>query len=246
MPLDREASFTWLGHSAVLVQTQAGKSILFDPWLENPKSPITADEITTVDVLLVSHGHFDHAGGALSNALMVASRTRPVWPAVHEMDLWLRRNYAYSDGVIGMNKGGSVETAGMRVTMTAADHSAGDWNAAGETTLYFGEPVGFIVELDDGFTFYFAGDTNVMSDMRLIGEMYRPELALLPIGGHYTMGPRGAAMATEMLGVSHVLPIHWGTFPVLTGNPDELRVELDARGLSDVEVHGWAPGETVR
>jgi L-ascorbate metabolism protein UlaG (beta-lactamase superfamily) len=126
--------------------------------------------------------------------------------------------------------------------MVGADHSAGDWNPGGETTLYLGEPAGFVIRLEDGTAIYHAGDTNVFSDMRLIGELYRPDVALLPIGGHFTMGPREAALAVELLGVEAVAPIHWGTFPLLAGTPAQLRHELDARGLRGVVVHDWSPG----
>jgi L-ascorbate metabolism protein UlaG (beta-lactamase superfamily) len=129
--------------------------------------------------------------------------------------------------------------------MTGADHSSGDWNASGDTTVYLGEPAGFVLELEDGFRLYHAGDTNVFSDMRLIGELHHPDLALLPIGGHYTMGPREAALAVELLGVRHLMPIHYGTFPILTGTTEQFRAELDARGLADVEIHAPAPGGTV-
>jgi L-ascorbate metabolism protein UlaG (beta-lactamase superfamily) len=144
-----------------------------------------------------------------------------------------------------MNKGGTVVAAGIRVTMVHADHSAGDWHPGGETTLYLGEPVGFVVELENGFRFYFAGDTALFGDMRLIRELYQPELAFLPIGGHFTMGPREAALAVEFLGVKHVIPIHYGTFPILAGTPDQLRAELVARGLGDVVVYAPEPGGSV-
>jgi L-ascorbate metabolism protein UlaG (beta-lactamase superfamily) len=144
-----------------------------------------------------------------------------------------------------MNKGGTVEVAGIKVTMVHADHSAGDWNSGGETTLYLGDPVGFVLEFENGFRVYAAGDTDPFSEMAFIRELHAPELAILPIGGHYTMGPRGAALATELLGVRHVIPAHYGTFPVLTGTPDELRAELAKRGLGDVEVHAPRPGERV-
>ena len=144
-----------------------------------------------------------------------------------------------------MNKGGTVEAAGVRVTMVRADHSAGDIYAGAESALYLGEPVGFIVELENGFRFYFAGDTDVFGDMRLIAERFRPELAFLPIGGHFTMDPAAAAMAVELLGVKHVLPMHYGTFPILAGTPDALRSELGSRGLAHVEVHAMNPGESV-
>ena len=242
MAFGRDCVITWYGHSCVEVRTAGGRTILFDPWFTNPVSPRSPDEVDRCDLMLLSHGHDDHLG----NALQVGSRTRPEWPAIHELQLWLSRNYAGADKVIGMNKGGTVTAAGMRVTMTRADHSAGAWNAGGETTLYLGEPAGFVVELEDGTRLYHAGDTNVFSDMRLIADLYRPDLAMLPIGGHYTMGPREAALAVELLGVKHVLPIHYGTFPILAGTPAELRAELAARGLADVEVHDVAPGGTVR
>jgi L-ascorbate metabolism protein UlaG (beta-lactamase superfamily) len=242
MGLDRDTTFTWYGHSCYEVRTPGGKTILFDPFLANPKSPRTADSIDRCDILLVTHGHFDHMG----DAVQLASRLRPVWPCIHEMSLWLaRRLPGGADAALGMNKGGTVETAGIKISMVHADHSAGDWNPGGETTLDLGEPAGFVVELENGFRFYFAGDTALFGDMRLIRELYAPELAFLPIGGHFTMGPRDAALATEFLGVKHVIPIHYGTFPVLAGTPDQLRSELAARGLGDVEVHAPEPGGSV-
>jgi L-ascorbate metabolism protein UlaG (beta-lactamase superfamily) len=162
------------------------------------------------------------------------------------MSLWLgRRLPGGADAATGMNKGGTVEAAGVKVTMTHADHSAGDWNAGGETTLYLGEPVGFVIELENGFRFYHAGDTNVFGDMRLIGELYQPELLILPIGGHFTMGPREAALAVELLRAKHVMPIHYGTFPLLAGTPAALRAALDDRGLRDVDIHAPEPGGSV-
>ena len=125
-------------------------------------------------------------------------------------------------------------------------HSAGDWNAEAGVPLYLGEPAGFVVELENGYRFYHAGDTDVFGDMRLIGELHRPDIALLPIGGHYTMGPREAAKAVELLGVKHVIPIHYGTFPLLSGTPDQLRASLAERGLGDVTVYALEPGGLAR
>ena len=242
MSLDRDVTFTWYGHACIEVQTPGGKVVLIDPWFGNPKSPRAADSIARCDLLLVTHGHGDHMGDALA----LASRLRPAWPCIHEMSLWLaRRLPGGNDATTAMNKGGTVSAAGLRVTMVHADHSAGDWHPGGETTLYLGEPVGFVVELENGFRFYHAGDTDVFGDMRLIGELHRPDLAILPIGGHFTMDPRAAALAVELLGVKHVMPIHYGTFPLLAGTPDQLRAELAARGLTDVEVHAPEPGGTV-
>ncbi len=243
MGLDRDTAFTWYGHACVEVTTPGGRTILIDPWFGNPLSTKSADAVDRCDLLLVTHGHSDHMGEAVA----IASRLRPAWPCIHELSLWLARQLpGGADQVTGMNKGGTVEAAGLRVTMTGADHSAGDWNADGGVPLYLGEPAGFVVELENGFRFYHAGDTAVTSDMRLIGELYRPDLAILPIGGHYTMGPREAALAVELLGVKDVMPIHYGTFPVLAGRPDQLRAELAAQGLGAVTVHDPAPGGSVR
>jgi L-ascorbate metabolism protein UlaG (beta-lactamase superfamily) len=144
-----------------------------------------------------------------------------------------------------MNKGGTVEVGGIKVSMVRADHSSGDLYSGAESPIYMGDPVGLIVELEDGFRFYFAGDTDVFSDMRLIAERYNPSFAFLPIGGHFTMDPVGAAQAVELLGVEGVAPMHYGTFPVLAGTPDQLRGELAKRGLGDVTVHATSPGGTL-
>jgi L-ascorbate metabolism protein UlaG (beta-lactamase superfamily) len=242
MSLPPRTRITWYGHSCFEIVTPRGTTVLIDPWFSNPMSPKAPDTVDRCDLLLVTHGHFDHLGDAVA----IASRLRPEWPCIHELSLWLARQLpGGGDQATGMNKGGTVEAAGLRITMTTADHSAGDWNAGGETTLYLGDPVGFVIELEDGSRLYDAGDTRAFGDMRLIRELYRPDVAFLPIGGHYTMGPRGAAKAVELLGVSRVVPIHYGTFDALAGTPDQLRSALKARGLVDVQVISPQPGETV-
>jgi L-ascorbate metabolism protein UlaG (beta-lactamase superfamily) len=242
MTLPIDTTITWYGHSCFEIRTPGGRTILLDPYFENPRSPRTADSIERCDVLLVTHGHFDHMGDAVA----LASRLRPAWPCIHEMSLWLARQLpGGADQVIGMNKGGTVEAAGLRITMTTADHSAGDWNAGGDTTLYLGDPVGFVIELETGYRIYHAGDTRAFGDMTLIRDLYRPDLAILPIGGHFTMGPDEAAVAVGFLGVSDVIPMHYGTFPILTGTPDELRAAIAARGLPEVTVHAPEPGGSL-
>jgi L-ascorbate metabolism protein UlaG (beta-lactamase superfamily) len=236
------ATFTWYGHSCFELRTPGGKTVLFDPWFGNPTSPRAVDDVSACDLLLVSHGHFDHLGSGPrdvrnADALQIARRTKPTWVCIHEIDLWLGEQLGDAAGtVIGMNKGGTVEAAGLKVTMVEAHHSAGDWSAAGEGPLYLGEPVGFVLDFEDGRRVYYSGDTDVFGDMALIGEMHRPDVAFLPIGGHYTMGPAGAARAVQMLGVRGVVPVHYGTFPILAGTPDQLRDELSQRGLADVQV----------
>jgi L-ascorbate metabolism protein UlaG (beta-lactamase superfamily) len=248
MAIGRDTTFTWHGHAAMEVRTPGGLTLLFDPWLGNPKSDKPAGKVDRCDVLLVSHGHFDHLGGggdAQPDAVVIAERTKPAWPAMHELSLWLGGQLkASGDGVIGMNQGGTVDARGIKVTMVPAIHSSGDLYGS-QTPHYLGSPVGFIVEVENGFRFYYAGDTTVFGDMKLIGELYAPELALLPIGGHFTMGPREAAMAADLLGVRHVIPIHYGTFPILAGTPDALRTELKSRGATRIEVHAPEPGASV-
>lgn len=245
-------TITWWGHACVEVLTPGGRTVLFDPWFGNPRSPRSADEVERCDVMLVTHGHHDHLGAAPggvreADALAIARRTRPVWPCIHEMSLWLEDRLAGSDvEIVGFNIGGTVEARGIKVSMVRADHSAGDWSAEGAGPLYLGEPAGLIVELEDGSRLYHTGDTGVFGDLRLIGELHRPDLVMLPIGGHYTMGPRDAALAIELLGVREVLPIHYGTFPILAGTPAQLREALAERGLGDVVVHGPEPGGAIR
>ena len=237
----QNGTFTWYGHSCVELRTPGGRSVLLDPWFGNPTSPQSAGAIGECDVMLVSHGHFDHLGSGPravrdADALQIARRTRPAWVCIHELSLWLEEQLGESGvEIIGMNKGGRVEARGLGISMVHAEHSAGDWSVAGEGPLYLGEPVGFVIELEDGRSVVYTGDTDVFGDMALIGELHRPDIAIMPIGGHYTMGPRGAARAASMLGVSAVIPVHYGTFPVLAGTPDELRRELAAVG-ADVAV----------
>ena len=210
--------------------------------LAPPAAP-AADHHVSVD------GHHDHLGAmpgeiAAADSLVFARRTQPVWPAIHELSLWLGAQDTGAE-IVGMNKGGSVEVHGVRVTMVRAEHSAGDWLPDEGVPIYLGEPAGFVVGLENGRSLYHAGDTALFGDMRLIGEMYRPDVAFLPIGGHFTMDPTAAARAVELLGVAAVVPIHYGTFPILAGTPEQLREELEHLGLGDVRVIAPKPGAVV-
>ena len=233
--------FTWYGHACVEVVSAAGTTVLFDPWFGNPKSTQAADAVAACDVLLVTHGHGDHLGDAIA----IAQRLGPAWPAIHELRLWLGLQLDDDSHLVGMNKGGTVTAGGLEVTMVRAEHSAGG-SVEGPGAVYLGEPAGFVVALEDGLRVYHAGDTDVFGDMALIGELHHPDVAFLPIGGHYTMGPRAAAKAVALLGVTTVVPIHYGTFPALAGTPDQLRAELQLLGLGEVRVLSPEPGAPVR
>src|SRR5688572_24147231 len=221
---------TWLGHSTFLLTTPGGKRLLFDPWLGNPNCPPSMKK-PHADLILVSHGHFDHIGDLVS----VARDTNATVVAIFELCDWLGRKGIQN--LAPMNKGGSQQILGLGVTMTDARHSSGFLD--GGQMVYMGEPAGFVVRLEDGMTIYYAGDTCLFGDMKLIGELYKPDIAFLPIGDRFTMGPDQAARACEFLGVRQVVPMHWGTFPLLTGTPDALR-----QLVSNVEVLELRPGET--
>jgi L-ascorbate metabolism protein UlaG (beta-lactamase superfamily) len=247
MPIGRDVTFTWYGHSCVEVVSPFGRRILIDPWFGNPRSTREPESVDQCDILLVTHGHFDHFG----DALQIAERTNATWPCMHEMSLWVGPQIPNGEEkVIGMNSGGTVELEGIKITMVPADHSGGDTTPTpgqnpSEVPIYLGQPVGFIVELENAFRFYHAGDTSAFLDFRLIGDIYRPDVAFLPIGGHFTMGPREAALAVQRLGVRTVVPLHYGTFPILAGTPDQLREALKSRRVREVEVLAPEPGEAI-
>ena len=228
-------AITWLGHATFIITTPGGKRIVTDPWLEgNPMCPPDMKRIDKADVILLSHGHFDHTGDIVS----VARATGAPVVAVFELASWVERKGVQK--TIGMNIGGTVNVAGLDVTMTPAIHSSSV--TENDMTQYLGLAAGFVVKLEDGRKIYFAGDTALFGDMRLIGEMHQPDVAFLPIGDHFTMGPDAAALAARMLGVRQVVPMHYGTFPILTGTPDALKRLVDPHGI-DVLV--LKPGSTA-
>jgi len=225
-----DVALTWLGHGSFRFDTPGGKRVYLDPYLDNPKCPDDEKEPERIDVLAITHGHGDHIGSSVE----LINRFKPTVVGIVELLSWLDGQGADVGEMPGMNKGGTRHVDGVKFTMTDAKHSAGGPN--GE---YLGEPAGFVVEVENGTKLYFAGDTGVFGDMQLIGRIYEPDVAILPIGDHFTMGPREAAVALELLGVSRCVPCHYGTFPVLTGTPEALREP------TDVEVMELEPGETV-
>lgn len=226
------ASLTWLGHSAYRLDTPGGKRIYVDPFLTgNPKCPESEQQPERVDILALTHGHSDHTGEAVE----LAKRFEPEIVAIVELKSWLGTQGAPVGDMPGLNKGGSWELEGIRFTLTNAFHSS-----SSEDGTYTGEACGIVVRLENGRTVYFAGDTCVFSGMELIGRIYKPDLAIIPIGGWFVMDPAEAAVATELLGPIRYLPCHYGTFPLLAGTPAELRELAPNADIVDLD-----PGQTL-
>jgi L-ascorbate metabolism protein UlaG (beta-lactamase superfamily) len=217
---------TWLGHATFRIETPGGQTIIIDPWImNNPACPPSEKKVKKVDTLLVTHGHGDHIGDAVE----VIKEHGPLVVAIPEMCGWLEKKGARKTSM--MNKGGTQKVGDIKVTMVHADHSCGIQD--GDQMIYGGEAVGVKI--------YHAGDTNVFGDMAIIRELYAPEIVMLPIGDHFTMGPREAAYACNLLKPKTVIPMHFGTFPVLTGSPAELK-----KLVTGIEILVMKPGVTVR
>lgn len=227
-------SITWLGHSTFILRTPGGKRVILDPWIAtNPSCPEDAKKVGDLDLMLVTHGHGDHT----ADVVTVARSTNAQVVAPFELSVIFQHRGLKN--VVGMNPGGTLKTQGLSVTMVQAVHSSSIEEDG--KNVYAGLATGYVIAFEDGLVAYYAGDTSIFSDMKLIGDIYRPTLAFLPIGDLFTMGPEQAAAACDLLGVKKVMPMHWGTFPALTGTPGRLRELVASKG---VEVLDLKPGET--
>ena len=225
---------TWLGHSAFRVEAPSGRRLYVDPWLGNPKCPEDEREPERVDLIALTHGHDDHLGETVELARRFEC---PVYAQV-ELRGWLVSQGLPEEPTQAMNQGGTVDADGITITMTDANHSSSIFENG--APVYLGEPAGLVIGVEDAARIYFAGDTNVFGDMELIARLYEPDLVVLPIGDHYTMGPKEAALAAELLGATRMVPCHYGTFPLLTGTPEACRERL-----SSCEVIAPEPGGTI-
>jgi L-ascorbate metabolism protein UlaG (beta-lactamase superfamily) len=233
---DNALTITWLGHATMHLTTPAGTSIVIDPWMTgNPAYPKHAPDLEKVDLMLCTHGHGDHIGDAVA----LSKKYSPQTVGVVELCIFLAEQGAVHTH--GMNIGGSHKIADVTIHMTTAIHSSGIEHN-GEM-IYGGIACGFVLEIENAPTVYHAGDTALFSDMRLIGEYLRPDIAMLPIGDFYTMGPRQASIAAKFLGAKKVLPMHYGTFPVLTGTREAFSQELEGSGIEMLRLD---PGDSYR
>jgi L-ascorbate metabolism protein UlaG (beta-lactamase superfamily) len=229
-----DGKVTWLGHAMFCLESRSGKRLVLDPFIrDNPKFPKGFD-LSRVDVIAPTHGHFDHFG---NDGPDLARRTGATVVCVFELALWLGGKGI--EKVSGMNKGGTQTVSDFKLTMVNALHSAGASHSENNPPS---DPCGYVIDVD-GFTIYHAGDTAVFTDMALIAELYRPDLALLPIGDFYTMGPEAAAKACELLKAPRAIPMHYATFPALPGTSAAFQDEVRKRGL-DTEVIVLEPGQS--
>ena len=236
--INKGVTITFLGHACFKLISPHGTNVLIDPWVkDNPQAPKGAENVEQLHYLLVSHGHGDHLGDTIE----LAKKNDATVISMPEIAHYLIQKGLNPEKVVGMNKGGSLTVADIRITMVHALHSSS--MVEGNQIIYGGEAAGFIIRFDNGFTVYHAGDTAVFGDMKIINDLYKPELAFLPIGSHYVMGPEEAVYACKLLKPQYVIPMHYGTFPVLSGSPEKFLALM--KKFPEVKVLVMMPGETI-
>ncbi len=226
---------TWWGHAAFIVETPGGARIAIDPWLKNPNAPKDAQMPTALDAILITHGHFDHVGEAQELSKQTGA---PIYGAFELVGL------LGGEKDVGANVGGTFKVKDVTIHMVEAVHSSGVGQDPKQGLKPGGPAMGYVLKVDNGPTLYHAGDTDVFASMDLIASRFKPTVAMLPIGGHFTMGPEGAALAARMLKVKTVVPMHYGTFPPLKGTPQELEATLKKEKAA-ARVRTLKPGESV-
>lgn len=239
--IGKNTTISWLGHATFHIETPEQKRVLIDAWVDtNPSCPEAwkSKAREDLDAIFLTHGHFDH----INDLVAIATSTGATIVCQYDLTPWLQEKGIAEDKIVGYNKGGTVEVAGIKATMTTAHHSS---------TLYedgkiipMGDPAGYVLRFSNNFTVYVAGDTCVTYDMLVIGDLYQPELSILPIGDWFTMDPRQAAYALKLLRSRYAIGCHWGTFPILTGTPEAL-IEARQEFNIDTEVIPLKPGESV-